>query len=146
MELFLLYALMTLDSLHNVLGLIVTVTVPLLIVGVITYYVHDQHRVRTTEYLAWQALSFSERERTPEPEEYATVHITKHSLFRVGLATLIIAVVTHTLLPNTKQAAVLVAAHYTVEAATSEEGQKLVKLLRLKANAYLDEQLKGVAK
>lgn len=41
---------------------------------------------------------------------------------------------------------VLVAAHYTVEAATSEEGQKLVKLLRLKANAYLDEQLKGVAK
>lgn len=45
-------------------------------------------------------------------------------------------------IPNSNQVAVLAATHYTQELVQSEEGQKIVQLVRKKAASYLDEQLK----
>lgn len=45
-------------------------------------------------------------------------------------------------IPNSNQVAVLAATHYTQELVQSEEGQKIVQLVRKKAAKYLDEQLK----
>ena len=45
-------------------------------------------------------------------------------------------------IPNSNQVAVLAATHYTQELVQSEEGQKIVQLIRKKATTYLDEQLK----
>lgn len=45
-------------------------------------------------------------------------------------------------IPNSNQMAVLAATHYTQELVQSEEGQKIVQLIRKKATTYLDEQLK----
>lgn len=45
-------------------------------------------------------------------------------------------------IPNSNQMAVLAATHYTQELVQSEEGQKIVQLVRKKAAKYLDEQLK----
>lgn len=45
-------------------------------------------------------------------------------------------------IPNSNQVAVLAATHYTQELIQSEEGQKIVQLVRKKASKYLDEQLK----
>lgn len=46
------------------------------------------------------------------------------------------------MIPNSNQMAVLAATHYTQELVQSEEGQKIVQLVRKKAAKYLDEQLK----
>ena len=46
------------------------------------------------------------------------------------------------IIPNSNQMAVLAATHYTQELVQSEEGQKIVQLIRKKATTYLDEQLK----
>ena len=44
--------------------------------------------------------------------------------------------------PNQNQVAVLVGTHYALELGKSPEGQKIVSIVRAKANSYLDEQLK----
>jgi hypothetical protein len=45
-------------------------------------------------------------------------------------------------IPTQNQVAVLVGTHYALELGKSPEGQKIVSLVRAKANDYLDEQLK----
>jgi len=45
-------------------------------------------------------------------------------------------------IPTQNQVAVLVGTHYALELGKSPEGQKIVSLVRAKANNYLDEQLK----
>jgi hypothetical protein len=54
-------------------------------------------------------------------------------------ATLVIISAT---IPTQNQVAVLVGTHYALELGKSPEGQKIVSLVRAKANNYLDEQLK----
>jgi ammonia channel protein AmtB len=49
-----------------------------------------------------------------------------------------------TFLPTTRQAAILIGTHYAVELKNSPEGQKVMTLIRKKANEYLDDELKGV--
>ena len=46
--------------------------------------------------------------------------------------------------PTSNQTAVLVAASYAESAIQSQEGQKVVQLAKLKANKYLDEQIKSL--
>ena len=50
------------------------------------------------------------------------------------------------LLPSSKDLAILIGASYAVDFAKSPEGAKIGTLIRKKANDYLDEQLKEVAK
>lgn len=45
-------------------------------------------------------------------------------------------------IPSQSDTAVLVGTHYAVKLANSTEGEKVVSLIRQKANEYLDEQLK----
>jgi len=45
-------------------------------------------------------------------------------------------------IPSQNQVAVLVGTHYALELGKSPEGQKIVSVVRAKANRYLDEQLK----
>lgn len=146
MELFILYALLKLDALHTTATVMAIAGVIAAGLALIPFYTEEAHRVRNPEHRAWANLPYDERRKTPEPEEYTTVHIYKYAPYKLLLAVTLLSWFLMLGLPTTKQAAVLVAAHYTVEAAQSEEGQKLVKLLRLKANAYLDEQLKEVTK
>jgi uncharacterized oligopeptide transporter (OPT) family protein len=47
------------------------------------------------------------------------------------------------ILPSSKDAAILVGAHYALALGKSEEGQKVMTLVRKKANEFLDEQIKG---
>ena len=62
-----------------------------------------------------------------------------------GRATkVIIAVFILAAVPNSNQTAVLVAASYAESAIQSQEGQKVVQLAKLKANKYLDEQIKSL--
>lgn len=46
--------------------------------------------------------------------------------------------------PTSNQTAVLVATSYAENAIQSQEGQKVVQLAKLKANKYLDEQIKSL--
>ena len=50
------------------------------------------------------------------------------------------------ILPDSQSIAILVGASYAVDFAKSPEGAKIGTLIRKKANDYLDEQLKEVAK
>jgi hypothetical protein len=51
-------------------------------------------------------------------------------------------VIISAIIPTQNQVAVLVGTHYALELGKSTEGQKIVSLVRAKANLYLDEQLK----
>ncbi|MGE5452214.1 MAG: hypothetical protein ACM3VZ_10300 [Acidobacteriota bacterium] len=51
-----------------------------------------------------------------------------------------------TVLPSSKQTAILVGTSYAVDLAKSPEGVKVVSLIRKKANEYLDEELKDAKK
>ena len=61
--------------------------------------------------------------------------IISGTLFTIGILT-----------PDSKDIAILVGASYAVDFAKSPEGAKIGTLIRKKANDYLDEQLKDVAK
>ena len=61
--------------------------------------------------------------------------IISGTLFTIGILT-----------PDSKDIAILVGASYAVDFAKSPEGAKIGTLIRKKANDYLDEQLKEVAK
>lgn len=61
--------------------------------------------------------------------------IVSGTLFTIGILT-----------PDSKDIAILVGASYAVDFAKSPEGAKIGTLIRKKANDYLDEQLKDVAK
>ena len=61
--------------------------------------------------------------------------IISGTLFTIGILT-----------PDSKDIAILVGASYAVDFAKSPEGAKIGTLIRKKANNYLDEQLKEVAK
>lgn len=61
--------------------------------------------------------------------------IISGTLFSIGILT-----------PDSKDIAILVGASYAVDFAKSPEGAKIGTLIRKKANDYLDEQLKEVAK
>lgn len=50
------------------------------------------------------------------------------------------------LLPSSKETAILVGSHIAIESIKSPEGEKVGKLIRKKANDFLDEQLKEVTK
>ena len=58
---------------------------------------------------------------------------------KVVIALFILAAV-----PTSNQTAVLVASSYAENAFQSQEGQKVVQLAKLKANKYLDEQIKSL--
>lgn len=50
------------------------------------------------------------------------------------------------LLPNSKDTAILVGTHYGLSLIKSEEGKKVMTLVRARANQYLDEQIKEAVK
>ena len=56
-------------------------------------------------------------------------------------ATIVIGFLLYGAIPNSNQTAMLVAASYAESAVQSPEGQKLITLVRKKANSYLDNQL-----
>lgn len=49
-------------------------------------------------------------------------------------------------IPDRGDTAILIGTHYAVKLANSPEGEKVVSLIRQKANEYLDEQLKQKSK
>lgn len=60
--------------------------------------------------------------------------------------TFVLCILLANFLPTQKDAAYIVGAHYAVMAAESPEAQKIVTIMREKANEFLDDQLKEVKK
>lgn len=121
MELFVIYLWLKLDIFIRVLvisSLTLTICISLL-------YVMNSpvDRRETKEYY------------TRNSKSYKRFLITMCSMFIVG-----------TILPSSKDTAILVGASYAVDFAKSPEGAKIGTLIRKKANDYLDDQLKEVAK
>lgn len=141
MEIFLLYTILKLDALNTAITLFLSVNTLMVLFIPLPYYASDTHKTKNPAYGLWCRLPLEERNKTLEPPAELVVHIYKHLPYKVLFGVMLASLLLLATIPNTKQAAVLVAAHYTLEAASSEEGQKLVKLLRRKANEYLDEQL-----
>lgn len=54
----------------------------------------------------------------------------------------VLFVIVAVLVPTSKDTAILIGTHYAVKLANSPEGEKVVSLIRKKANDYLEEQLK----
>lgn len=120
-ELFFLYLFLKLDTILGVLTLIVFLSGIAGVMGTVAYYFSEMHiRPKGIRVHVWQVKWVK-------------------AIVSVWLG---LGVIT-TLLPNAQQAAILAAGYYTSEALASEEGQKLIKVLRLKATKYLDEQLEG---
>lgn len=146
MEIFLLYTILKLDALNIAITIFLVISALLVLFIPVVYYASDTHKVKNPAWKLWYNLPFGDRNKLDTPPEDLIVHIYKHLPYRVLFGIMLASLLLTITIPNTKEAAVLIAAHYTIEAASSEEGQKLVKLLRRKANEYLDEQLNGIKK
>lgn len=115
MELFLLYIWMKLGTF---IGFIVIFSVLCWFTAFICALQHNEVHTKTSEY--W---------------------ILCKKWFIAGVIGFILALV----VPTQNQVAVLVGTHYALELGKSPEGQKIVSVVRMKANKYLDEQLQELA-
>lgn len=59
---------------------------------------------------------------------------------------LVISAITMVVIPTSKQTAYLVGGYYALRVADTPEAQKIVQVLRKKANDYLDAELAGAKK
>lgn len=64
------------------------------------------------------------------------------AVFKIPTWSFIGCLISAVFIPTQSDTAVLVGTHYAVKLANSTEGEKVVSLIRQKANEYLDEQLK----
>lgn len=115
MELLILYLWMKLDG---VIAVSITVGVLSLIFAVVCA-------------IAW----------TESREEENKVKCNKY--FKNSIKTSVFLFVVAFITPSQTQTAVLVGGYYAKEALTSPEGQKVISVLRKKANEYLDKELAG---
>lgn len=139
MELFLLYTLLKLDTVINVLiGMLFLVGI-LSFIFTVPYYVEGEHKKENPEYDQWR---YKNGKAGPRPPEFLYKHIWEYSIAKKMIAFAISLLVLVTFLPSTKQVALLAVAHYSIQTIFTQEGQKILTLLRKKANAYLDEQLR----
>jgi cytochrome b561 len=84
---------------------------------------------------------------TPYYEDQKKEWTAKWKNTRKVLAGIAITVlVIHMLIPSKTDVAILVGAHYGMKLTNSDEGQKVWKLMRGKANELLDEELKKLEK
>jgi hypothetical protein len=127
MEVFLVYLWLKLDTFSGITGTISTLAI---IFGVIFTVFAGIARV----------------EMRNDIEEDRNSYLLLKKGMKIFLTAALIFGTTHTLLPSSKETAVLVGTHYAVQLANSPEGQKVGSLIRKKANEFLDEQLKEAAK
>ena len=96
---------------------------------------------------AGASVSFVYAVSSPSSRESKEAYYTKWSKpykrFLIAISTVFMFGV---LTPDSKDIAILVGASYAVDFAKSPEGAKIGTLIQKKANDYLDEQLKEVAK
>lgn len=132
-EVFLVYLWLKLDTISAVLFAVSAVTIigTVIWAGPVVYSFQDEH--------GWE----TSREARKLQKAYRKTH--KWLWWSMIFMAIFCFLVGH-LLPTPKQAAALVGTHYAVQLAGSPEGQKVMTLIRKKANDYLDEQLKEEVK
>lgn len=123
MELFLLYAWLKLDGVHFILaGATVVLMLGTVFAG-IGYLINDGD------------YNFEKRARDG----------CRNAIRRMWVP-LVVVIVTQLVLPTSKQTAYLVGGHFALKAASTPEAEKVMAILRKKANEYMDEQLKPATK
>lgn len=120
MELFFVYLWLKLDSIIDLMRLPLIILIPMFIVGL----------------MARAELSYDVSDSANAVRKWHT---------RLGIY-IFVAAVLGTFLPSSKDMAILVGSHIAIETIKSPEGEKVGKLIRKKANEFLDEQLKEVKK
>jgi uncharacterized membrane protein len=128
MELFLLYVWMKLGAFT--IALIITALITLVVGVAFLFHEHSWNDYKGKS----EGLSYAEYK-----ENHWKVNLPK---FWRNLWIAAIMIFTALAIPTQNQVAVLVGTHYALEPGKSPEGQKIVSLVRAKANNYLDEQLK----
>lgn len=122
MELFVIYLWLKVDLFINIFT---WVLVPITLIVLLVY------AIARSEKSSYSIEQF----KTNWDNKLKKFLIVSGTLFTIGILT-----------PDSKDIAILVGASYAVDFAKSPEGAKIGSLIRKKANDYLDEQLKDVAK
>ena len=117
MELFLLYVWLKLDTIHFTCGFIIVLTLIYLLFRAM-----------------WATSPSNDRKREMTSQKLST------SIRRCSV-TIAVLFITGLVLPTQKETAVLVAGHYALQVIESPEAAKIVGVLRMKANEYLDKEL-----
>ena len=122
MELFVIYLWLKVDLFINIFT---WVLVPITLIVLLVYVIarSEKHSYSIEQF------------KTNWDNKLKKFLIISGTLFTIGILT-----------PDSKDIAILVGASYAVDFAKSPEGAKIGTLIRKKANNYLDEQLKEVAK
>lgn len=126
MELILLYLWLKLDTFGFALGVVI------LVFG-----------VAVLVFLVFTEQLFCQRAYSPTKDETAECADVRKIARKWGWVLVFGLLPLFLLMPSSKQVAILVGASYALDLSKSPEGQKVVTLIRAKANQLLDEQIKA---